>query len=118
MMKRKFVFPAIIERDKISGNYTVVFPDLPGCAFEGEDFIQAYYWAGPRLGFHLYMMDREHEHIPEASETSGWEIAADAVVVRIEAGLQEWCLVPEKPPKKYHLLEISLVIMRVWRHKN
>jgi len=50
MMKRKYVFPAIIERDKISGKYTVVFPDLPGCAIEGEDFIQAYYWAGPRLG--------------------------------------------------------------------
>ena len=35
-------------------------------------------------------MDREHEHIPEASETSGWEIAADAVVVQVEAGLQEY----------------------------
>ena len=36
------------------------------------------------------MMDREHEHIPEASETSGWEIAADAVVVQVEADLQEY----------------------------
>jgi predicted RNase H-like HicB family nuclease len=90
MMKRKYVFPAIIERDKISGKYTVVFPDLPGCAIEGEDFIQAYYLAGPRLGFHLYMMDREHEHIPEASDTSGWEIAADAVVVPVAADLQEY----------------------------
>jgi len=40
MRKRNYVFPAIIERDKIS-------------AIEREDFIQAYYWAGPRLGFHL-----------------------------------------------------------------
>ncbi|MCO5388494.1 MAG: hypothetical protein NHB14_25035 [Desulfosporosinus sp.] len=40
---------------------------MPGCAIEVEDFIQAYYWAGTRLGFHLYMMGREHEHIPEAN---------------------------------------------------
>lgn len=90
MMKRKFVFSAIIERDKKSGKYTVVFPDLPGCAIEGEDFIQAYYLAGPKLGFHLYMMEREHEHIPKASDTSGWEIAADAVVVPIAADRQEY----------------------------
>jgi len=32
----------------------------------------------------------EHERIPEASDTSGWEIAADAVVVQVEAGLQEY----------------------------
>ncbi|WP_445012475.1 RhuM family protein [Desulfosporosinus nitroreducens] len=51
---------------------------------------QAYYWAGPRLGFHLCMMDRGHEHIPEASDTSGWEIAADAVVVQVAADLQEY----------------------------
>ncbi|WP_242832372.1 type II toxin-antitoxin system HicB family antitoxin [Desulfosporosinus orientis] len=90
MMKRNYVFPAIIERDKTSGKYTVVFPDLPGCAIEGEDFIQAYYWAGPRLGFHLYMMDRDYEHIPDASDTSNWEIAADAVVVQVAANLQEY----------------------------
>ena len=29
----------------------------------------------------------EHEHIPEASDTSGWEIAADAVVVPVAADL-------------------------------
>jgi hypothetical protein len=43
-----------------------------------------------KLGFHLYMMDREHEHISEATDTSGWEIAVDAVVVRIATGLQEY----------------------------
>ncbi|MHB8126594.1 MAG: hypothetical protein ACYDEJ_13325 [Desulfitobacteriaceae bacterium] len=32
----------------------------------------------------------EHEHIPEASDTSGWEIAADAVVVPVAADLQEY----------------------------
>lgn len=89
-MKRNYVFPAIIERDKISGKYTAVFPDLPGCSMEGDDFIQAYYWAGPRLAFHLYMMEREHEHIPEASDTSGWEIPADAVIVLIGADRQEY----------------------------
>ena len=89
-MKRNYVFLAIIERDKKSGKYTVVFPDLPGCAMEGDDFIQAYYWAGHRLGFHLYMMEREHEHIPEASDTSCWEIAADAVVVPVAADRQEY----------------------------
>jgi hypothetical protein len=36
------------------------------------------------------MMDREHEHIPEASDTSGWEIAADAVIVPVAADLQEY----------------------------
>ena len=101
MMKRKYVFPSIIERDKISGKYTVVFPDLPGCGIEGEDFIQAYYWAGPMLGFHLCMMDREHEHIPEASDTSGWEIAADAVVVPVAADLQEYgCMYGPKFARK------------------
>jgi hypothetical protein len=90
MMKHKYVFPAIIERDKISGKYMVIFPDLPGCGFEGEDFIQAYYWAGPRLEYHLYRMDKAYEHIPEASDTSGWEIAADAVVVQVAAGLPEY----------------------------
>jgi len=43
-----------------------------------------------------WMMKRKYvfpaiiEHIPEASETSGWEIAADAVVVQVEADLQEY----------------------------
>ncbi|MCO5386609.1 MAG: type II toxin-antitoxin system HicB family antitoxin [Desulfosporosinus sp.] len=43
MMKRKYVFPSIIERDKISGKYTVVFPDLPGCGIEGRILL---YWRG------------------------------------------------------------------------
>jgi len=34
-------------------------------------------------------MDREHEHIPEASDTSGWEIAADAVVVNTRKSVKE-----------------------------
>lgn len=43
-----------------------------------------------------WMMKRKYvfptiiEHIPEASDTSGWEIAADAVVVPVEADLQEY----------------------------
>ena len=33
---------------------------------------------------------RSKEHIPEASDTSGWEIAADAVVVSVAADRQEY----------------------------
>jgi len=43
-----------------------------------------------------WMMKRKYnflaiiEHIPEASDTSGWEIAADAVVVSVADDLQEY----------------------------
>ena len=45
---------------------------------------------------------RSKEHIPEASDTSGWEIAADAVVVPVAADLQVYrraCKVPNSPEK-------------------
>ncbi|MCO5388524.1 MAG: hypothetical protein NHB14_25200 [Desulfosporosinus sp.] len=46
-------------------------------------------------------MDREHEHIPEASDTSGWEIAADAVVVPVAVDLQEYgCMYGPKFARK------------------
>jgi len=54
-----------------------------------------------------WMMKRKYvfpaiiEHIPETSDTSGWEIAADAVVVPVAADLQEYrCMYGPKFARK------------------
>lgn len=60
-----YVFPAIIEKgDK---NYSVYFPDLPGCASSGRTVEEAIGEAREALAFHLWGMEQDGEAIPRSS---------------------------------------------------
>ncbi|SHJ12348.1 DUF3102 domain-containing protein [Desulfosporosinus lacus] len=65
------------------------------------------------LGFHLCMMDREHEHIPEAFGYFRLEIAADAVVVQVAADLQSTvaCTVQNSHLNKIYSISELLIIL-------
>lgn len=43
---------AVVEKEPTS-NYSVFFPDLPGCVTAGQDFNQAFEWAREVLTLHL-----------------------------------------------------------------
>jgi len=62
----KAVYPAIfIPEDK--GEYSVIFPDLTGCATCGDDLEHALTMAQEALGLYLAALEEERQEIPIAS---------------------------------------------------
>lgn len=69
-MKNKYpdsyVFPAVMEGGNT--NYSVYFPDLPGCVSSGSTIQEAVSEAKNALAFHLWGMEQDGETIPTASD--------------------------------------------------
>jgi len=62
----EFVYPAIFHQNK-DKSYTVIYPDLPGCASEGKNLGNAMYMAQSALTQWIgYLADKKQE-IPNAS---------------------------------------------------
>ena len=47
------------------GNYSVVFPDLPGCITAGDDFDDAYKMAHDALTGHIHVLQKDGDIVPE-----------------------------------------------------
>ena len=81
----KYMFPAIFDPDDEAGDYTITFPDLPGCISQGEDMHEAMYMAKDSLVGFLYVMEEEGETIPVASSPVDIKIPEGAFLVYVEA---------------------------------
>ncbi len=84
-MIMNYIFPAIMERDALSGQYVAVFPDLPDLVCQGETQGDAFHDAELSLGIHLYDMQRARKDIPKASDPAGWSKKEGAEVIVLEA---------------------------------
>jgi predicted RNase H-like HicB family nuclease len=66
----KRTYPAILQFDPAEGEeyqYTVIFPDLPGCVTEGRTFGESIEMAQEAMALHLYGMEEDNDIIPEPS---------------------------------------------------
>nr|WP_018213265.1 type II toxin-antitoxin system HicB family antitoxin [Desulfitobacterium hafniense] len=89
MMIMKYVFPATMERNALSGRYIVIFPDLPGLICQGETQEDAYHDAELSLGLHLYHMEKDNKPIPKTSDPADWPKREGAEVIVLEADTLE-----------------------------
>lgn len=65
-MRTKYLYPAIFEKEPCG--YSVVFPDIEGCATSGETLEEAMEMAKDALCLMLYDMEECKEAIPEPSD--------------------------------------------------
>ncbi|CCQ96581.1 conserved hypothetical protein [[Clostridium] ultunense Esp] len=63
---RKLTYLAVFEPTET--DYSVYFPDLPGCVSYGEDFEMARKQATEALEFHIYGMEKDGDVIPTPSK--------------------------------------------------
>ncbi|GAA0379071.1 type II toxin-antitoxin system HicB family antitoxin [Bacillus horti] len=79
-----YVFPALFERGIDGENdFTITFPDLPGCITEGSNFKESMYMAKDVLAGYLYALEEDGEDIPEPSE-SNLPKNSNALVIMIQ----------------------------------
>ncbi|MGN0154129.1 MAG: type II toxin-antitoxin system HicB family antitoxin [Lachnospiraceae bacterium] len=68
-MRKEEFYPAVFQQEE-TGEYSVFFPDIPGCNSCGKNLPEAYEMAFDALGIMLTYFDEEHMTIPEPSEPS------------------------------------------------
>ncbi len=86
-MKMKYVFPAVIERNKINGRYIVVFPELPEIVEHGKTLEDALSDAKTALEVHLFYKEKYNEQIPEASDILSLAKPEGAAAAPVEADM-------------------------------
>lgn len=67
-MKTRYVYPALFSREDCG--YSVIFPDLDGCATSAQTLEEALEMAQDALCLMLYDKEERKEPIPEASDIS------------------------------------------------
>ena len=80
-----YVFPIIME--KCNNNYSVYFPDLPGCVTSGDTVAQAIEMAKEALQFHLWGMEEDGEEIPAASEPENLELEQGEILCYVDVNM-------------------------------
>lgn len=80
-------FPAIIEKEE--NNYSVYFPDLPGCVSSGKNIQEAIKESKEALAFHLWGMEQDNEAIPVPSnyEDLKEKISANNILCYIDVNM-------------------------------
>lgn len=81
----KYMFPAILDPDEEAEDYTITFPDLPGCISQGEDMNEAMYMAKDALAGFLYLMEEDGEDIPSPASPLDIDVPRGAVLVYVDA---------------------------------
>ncbi|MFW5437103.1 type II toxin-antitoxin system HicB family antitoxin [Paenibacillus apiarius] len=81
----KYIYPAVFSPgEPDEGGYTVTFPDLPGCISEGDTIEEALHMAKDALGGHLYLMEDDHDNIPQPSKPDSIQLEAGEFVSLIQ----------------------------------
>ena len=80
----RYCYPAFIGFDEPTGQYYILFPDLPGCTTQGHSENEALTCAKEALSLHLYGMEDDGDVIPEASSIIGLKGDDNEAVVLIE----------------------------------
>ena len=85
------IYIALVEKDP-DNDYSVYFPDLPGCVTAGSTFEEAREWAAEVLSLHLEGMARDGDDIPDPSSADAIlssPDAADAIALIVVEALPE-----------------------------
>ena len=88
-MERTYI--ALVEKDPDS-DYSVCFPDLPGCVTAGSTFEEAREWAAEVLALHLEGMAHDGDDIPAPSSADAILAdpdSADAIALIVVEALPE-----------------------------
>jgi len=101
MYKDEYFYPAVVGRTK-GGNYSVWFPNLPGCITGGETIEEVSHNIKEVLGLHLYGMEQDGDEIP-----------APSAVQDIICDTGEFCLVGEVNMKVYRKKRQNKYVNRV-----
>ena len=72
----KYTYPAVFTPED-SGQYSVSFPDLPGCYTSGDDMADAIYMAQDALCLMLYDMEQDAIEIPSACKPQNVKTTAN-----------------------------------------
>ena len=60
----QYVYPAIFKPED-GGQFSVIFPDLPGCHTCGDSIADGMFMANDALAFWLYRLEKKGEAIPD-----------------------------------------------------
>ena len=101
MLKDSYIFPAIAETTE-SGNYSVYFPDLPGCITGGDTMEEMLKNIKGALCLHLYGMEQDGDEIPEPSRMQD---------IKCEKG--DFCVLAEADMKMYRKRRQEKYVNRV-----
>ena len=75
-MQSKHFYPAVFSQEEDDPRYTIIFPDLPGCATQGDTLEDAYEMAFAALGLYLQ----------QDSGAFAYPSASSPAVIPLEAG--------------------------------
>ena len=81
-MKESFVYPAVFEKG--SFGVAVVFPDLPGCVTQDDDYKKAFKCAKEVLNLHLRGMMEDGDTLPEPSDLENITLRKHEALALIE----------------------------------
>jgi predicted RNase H-like HicB family nuclease len=85
----KAVYPAVfMPEDK--GEYSVIFPDLDGCATCGDDLTHAIEMAQEALGLYLVALEEHRHTIPDASSVDTIELKQGEFVTLIMVEVNQY----------------------------
>ena len=79
---KNYVFPAVFIEDK--AGVGVVFPDLPGCVTQNDDYERAFKDARTALRLHLNGMIEDKEEIPKPSQLKSITLGENEALALIE----------------------------------
>lgn len=85
----KYVYPAVLTRIEGEG-YGVEFPDLKGCADEGEDLISAMELAQDGLNDWLMFLEDTKQEIPPSSDIRTLQLEENQIATLILADTESW----------------------------
>ena len=86
MMSKLAIYPAIFQKEDTG--YFVKFPDLDGCATQGETLEEAVAMANEVLGF--YLEDFDLNSLPDAAAVTNVSLPDDSFVLIVSVDMGEY----------------------------
>ncbi|MBQ6976038.1 MAG: type II toxin-antitoxin system HicB family antitoxin [Selenomonadaceae bacterium] len=90
----KYVYPAVFSQEDVGVG--VIFPDLPGCVSQGDDYQNAFDYAREGLSLHIFGILEDGEKLPTPSRLEEIELENNEALALIEVDLDgfkpDWSL--------------------------
>ena len=81
----KYVYPAVFSQEDVGVG--VIFPDLPGCVSQGDDYQNAFDYAREGLSLHIFGILEDGEKLPTPSRLEEIELENNEALALIEVDL-------------------------------
>jgi len=82
----KYVYPAVFSQENTSVG--VIFPDLPGCVSQGDDYQKAFDYAREGLSLHIFGILEDGEKLPAPSRLEKIKLENNEALALIEVDLE------------------------------